>query len=541
MYPVSDAYIAARRARNREERITGAIKLKDGTHIIVDDSIIIQGSLSISKKVCSSGKWDVGTMNYSQISMKIIDDEAYDHEFAGAAIKLTYGIVTAIDDEGNKTWEEVPLPPFWVDGVDGNGISRTRNIVSLTGTDSISKLDIDYPDTIPTTSLYAAFQYVCARANVGVAITEDEFNQLPNSGIIPDFSSGNIQSCRDAAMWIAQTVNCSGFVEHRGLINLRQYKFNGSTDYDRLFTADERVNIEYSDTRTYLAYLQSYAGGKAKTYSKVSTWTGSDVSHIKEGAVSLPENPIISKLTAEEQSEVNKSYLENRSKPTRYIKSDMWVDPALELLDVVAFTGGSIDIGKIISVVTQIKWKYRGVGTIYCANITERAETAGETSTAAVMALTDEEDTSDSVQRMEPKTQIEKRLDKIEAKISDGVGKSETAENLKSFDTDCRVYTHSAGIGFQSASGDHLGGLYLGEGDGLTLTSVKGYPIIKLKSNLASVEIYIDYISIRSTKATIYADGDVFSIDNGKQRLEAKTDSDGTQSLYFNGKKVLTE
>ena len=102
------------------------------------------------------------------------------------------------------------------------------------------------------------------------------------------------------------------------------------------------------------------------------------------------------------------------------------------------------------------------------------------------------------------------------------------------------VYTHTQPV-LESASGDHLGGLYLGEGDGLTLTSVKGYPIIKLQSSLASVEINIDYISIRSTKATIYADGDVFSIDNGKQRLEAKTDSDGTQSLYFNGKKVLTE
>ena len=67
MYPVSDSYIAARRTAVKEERITGGIKLKDGTIIAVDDSIIIQGSLSVTREACSSGKWDIGTLNYSKM------------------------------------------------------------------------------------------------------------------------------------------------------------------------------------------------------------------------------------------------------------------------------------------------------------------------------------------------------------------------------------------------------------------------------------------------------------------------------------------
>ena len=42
MYPVSEKYIEAIRAPVREDRITGGIRLKDGTIIPVNDSIIVQ-------------------------------------------------------------------------------------------------------------------------------------------------------------------------------------------------------------------------------------------------------------------------------------------------------------------------------------------------------------------------------------------------------------------------------------------------------------------------------------------------------------------
>lgn len=420
MYPVSEAYLAARRSRVREERITGGIKLKDGTIITIDDTVIIQNSLSISKKVCSSGKFDIGTMNCSVLEMKLIDDSAYDHEFGGALIRLTYGLVTGVDKDGNKVWEEVPLPPFFADGSE---VTRKWNVVTITAYDPISLLNIDYPGTIPTDSLYSALQYVCTRAGIGLAITEDKFNALPNSGVIPDFSSAQVESCLDVAMWIAQTVNCCGFVDYRGLLDLKQYNYTGGNTYDRLFTSDEIKDIKYSDTRTYLAYLQGYVGDKVKLYSKVTTWTGADASHTKEGALSIPRNPILSKLTADEQAAVNSSYLENRSYPTRYIKMTGWIDPALELMDVVAFSGKMIDVGQIINVATQIKWCYGKSGTIYCTSVSENTETAGTESTAAVMALAvTEEDSGDSVNRMQPKSQLEKRLDAVEA-IAGGDGK----------------------------------------------------------------------------------------------------------------------
>lgn len=343
MYNVSDSYIAALRAPYIE-RITGGIKLKDGTIIPVDDSIIVQGSLSMTRRAMNSSKFDIGTANAASLKVKIRDDRAYDHDFGGALISLKYGVVTATAEDGTKTWEDVPLPPFFVDGAK---TSRIRDMVTLTASDPIARLSVD-KGSPPTTSLYAAFQYFCNRCGVGTAISESDFNALPNANIIPDFSAESVATCWDGVMWIAQTVNCCAFGDYRGLVQLKQFKYEGGNAYDKLFTANERKSIEYSDTRTYLAYLQSYVGDNVKCYSKAAAWTGTDAPHIKEGALNLPKNPIIRSLTDDEQVVINTSYLNNRSYPTRYIKATGINDPAIEPLDVVAFSGGNIDVGQII-------------------------------------------------------------------------------------------------------------------------------------------------------------------------------------------------
>lgn len=547
MYPVSDAYLAARRSRVREERITGGIKLKDGTIITIDDSVIIQNSLSISKKVCSSSKFDIGTMNCSVLEMKLVDDSAYDHEFGGALIRLKYGIVTGVDEDGNKVWEEVPLPPFFADGSE---VTRKWNVITITAYDPISLLNIDYPDTIPTDSLYSALQYVCNRAGIGLAITEDEFSLLPNSSVKPDFSSAQVVSCLDVAMWIAQTVNCCGFVDHRGLLYLKQYNYAGGNNYDRLFTEDEIKDIKYSDTRTYLAYLQAYVGDKVKLYSKVTTWTGSDASHTKEGALSLPKNPILSGLTDEEQAAVNSSYLENRSYPTRYIKMTGWVDPALELMDVVAFSGKMIDVGQIINVATQIKWCYGKSGTIYCASVGERSETAGEASGAAVMALAvTEEETSNSINRVQPKSQLEKRVDAVGA-IAGGDGK---LHDIYGSSGEGILQSNSVLVGlYLTTPNDNIAFKLVVSGGSTEFISSHGemvwYPSsgMRLTGSAGELRIYpsVDSSYLTFTPKSGY--GDTVKLHIGTGEAEVTIGSKCTLSmredgLYYNGKKVLTE
>lgn len=552
MYPVSEKYIAACRASFKEERITGGIKLIDGTIIPIDDSVVVQGSLCITSKVCSSNKFDIGTANCSEMSIKIRDKRAYDHEFGGALIKLTYGLVVDVADDGSKTWEEVPIPPFLV-GTDASNSPcvRVRDMVTLKAYDMMSLLDINYPDTIPTTNMWAALVYVCNRAGIGLAITEDEFNALPNSGVIPDFSSESVETCRDVVMWIAQTVGSCAFCDYRGLLRIKPFKYEGGNTYDRLFTASERTAIEYSDTRTYLAYLQAYVGKDVRQYSKVTTWTGTDAPHIKEGVLSLPQNPIIQKLSESQQETVNQSYFTNRSYPTRYIKATGFVDPALELLDVVAFSGGNIDVGQIINVATQIKWRYHGKGDIYCASVSESVgEVAqGATQSAESVAVVSEvsaevaltESSDDTVVRVKPRPQSEKQ-------INGGAG---NAEKLQTTGSDYWAVTDGSGVCVGKGDtkiayiGDLLGGIGISAYGPQMIALDSGGNIDIRNSKSGSSQVLINNSGYYGNAIRILAQGDGgntrFDVAHGSTIELSGTLTLSSAGLFVNGKKVVTE
>ena len=576
MYPVSEKYIEAIRAPVREDRITGGIRLKDGTIIPVDDSIIVQKSLTVTRKVSSSSKFDIGTVNSAEMRIKIRDAKAYDHDFGGAVISLKYGIVTATADDGSETWEDVPLPPFYVDGGEA---ARKQNMVSLTAHDTLSRLAVD-KGSPPTTSFYAALTYFCNRCNVGVAISENDFNALPNADITPDFSAESIQSCWDGVMWIAQTVNCCAFADYRGLVQLKQYKYEGGDNYDRLITGKERTTIEYSDTRTYLAYLQSYEGENVKLYSRVKTWTGTDAPHIKEGALNLPKNPVVQSLSAEQQAAINQSYLNNRSYPTRYVKASGVPDPAIEPLDVLAFSGGAIDIGQIISVATQVTWKYRNGGTIYCANADEYSDAADGTSTIATLSLeSDVAEQSDEapVMRTQPKSQTEKQIDELRKQLSQSGG---TAEKLVS-PTQTSYATVQDGQGLcmfqngewwaflqRASNGFMLSGtnashltissdypkqlVELSSGSNMIILDNQGEKSIMIEvDNTTRLWVYqrgkfylrpsgLSFVNSKNITYRFEATNEGWAIysttDDTGRKLEAKSDG-----LYFNGKKVLLE
>lgn len=581
MYPVSDKYIAARRAAFKEERITGGIKLKDGTIIAVDDSVLVQGSLSITSKVCTNDKFDIGSANCSVMSLKIKNKNAYDHEFGGALIKLTYGIVVETAEDGTKTWESVPLPPFFVGASsDSDSCVRKRDMVTLKAYDTMSLLDINFPDTIPSDSMWSALVYVCNRAGIGLAISESEFKALPNSDIVPDFSGESIESCRDVVMWIAQTTGCCAFCDYRGLLMLKAYKYEGSNNYDRLFTANERTTIEYSDTRTYLAYLQAYVGDDKVQYSQVTTWTGTDAPHIKEGVLSLPKNPILRKLTTAQQEAINQSYFTNRSYPTRYIKADCFVDPALELLDVVAFSGGNIDVGQIINVATQIKWKYRGKGTIYCASVAEAADTALEESSqsaevVSLSALSDTANTADTASesdiiKVQPRSQTEKQIDELAARS--GVAtklQSKGAAGWVTTDSKGAVFSKSGSVGINEEYAhfdDNNGGFRIRNNGGalLNLPGVDYTETENAKIELTNYNngllIQNNFIKLTGNVAKLTVEGGEFSINNnviqlahGSNYLWITLESTGgfsiqtndniklratSNGLYFNGVKI---
>ncbi|MBE6890038.1 MAG: hypothetical protein E7485_08510 [Ruminococcaceae bacterium] len=551
MYSVSAEYIAALRKPYRVDKVEGTITLYGGTVIAITDDVIVRNKLSITRKVCGSS-FDVGTFNAAELAITIKDSSAYEHNYHRARVSLTYSIRTAVTEDGGEVWESVPLGVFWVDG---QQTTRVKDVVYLRAYDRTLNFDIEFTPYSTVTTLWGALSQACARAKgTQLGITEEEFLQLPNSSITPDITSEQIQSCRDLVMWIAQTTNSYAYIDRNDTLVLKRYYYKGGgmseSDGDRIIRAEERKSIEFTDVRTYLSYLTSYSGGSPKLYHKEREFDDPTGDYFASGTLALPKNPLLQSLTAAEQDTINSAYLNNSSYPTRYIKMTGRVDPSIDLLDLLGFKGGNIDLESgIISVVTEIRWKYRSVGTLICNNFQEYNDNESQ---SAIATLSDDGAESEAPLSSQVKSQTEKRMDGLEAKLGDG-----TATKLQTTDSALAVTTSKYGVSMENADGENMGSI-IPESGGLRISGKTTTLIALPKEFTVYAQTY--GININPTAGTVYLDVDDDGLDfrwpNGRFRFspadgsihinESTTSRGGTLSfkngeLYVGGKRVLTE
>lgn len=438
MYNVSDAYLSALKNPYRVDKISGMIRLSDNTRIILSDENTIQNKLTITKKACGT-TFSVGNFNSAQLTLGIFDDSAGSTNYSGAVVYLEYSLLTAYDNAtGQETWEDIPLGYFYIDGQE---TTRRGNQVTLHGYDAAYKFDVNLPSHIDEiTTMWDALVAACLKANVGLAVTEEQFSYYINATAPIDCTDKRIQSCRDLIMWIASATSSVAYINRNNFLELKPYE-HSALEPDRVFNDREIGKIEFSDTLTYLAYLVAYQNGEPKAYSNVVEWV--DEPHIKEGALNLKENPLFIKQTEEEQETANLSLLyDGRISPLGYSKADVISDAAIDLYDTIVFSSALIDNDRnaVDGVVTEIKWKYRGKGTITCRNVDEYAPSADDgTDAYSVMALsedggdsdgdTSEQSETEEVMRRPPKDQLEKRVDAIEGKLREGGTGGDTIEN----------------------------------------------------------------------------------------------------------------
>ncbi len=558
MYSVSAEYIAALRKPYRIDKIEGTITLNGGTVIAITDDVIVRNKLSITRKVCGSS-FDVGTFNAAELAITIKDSSAYEHNYHRARVSLTYSIRTAVAEDGGEVWESVPLGVFWVDG---QQTTRVKDVVYLRAYDRTLNFDIEFTPYSTVTTLWGVLSQACARAKgTQLGITEEEFLQLPNSSITPDITSEQIQSCRDLVMWIAQTTNSYAYIDRNDTLVLKRYYYKGGgmseSDGDRIIRAEERKSIEFTDVRTYLSYLTSYSGGSPKLYHKEREFDDPTGDYFASGTLALPKNPLLQSLTATEQDTINSAYLSSSSYPTRYIKMTGWVDPSIDLLDPLGFKGGNIDLESgIISVVTEIRWKYRSVGTLICNNFQEYNDNESQ---SAIATLSDDGTESEAPLSSQVKSQTEKRMDGLEAKLGSG-----TATKLQSTDSALAVTTNAyKGVNFTNADGTTEGDLTfdVGDADGFQLASQYcalrvTRPEIWLYNQLYNIKFSvgsgsgITHIEVDDTTIVFRGGtGRTLRIDLEAGEIvinESYTDKNCTLSfkngeLYVGGKRVLTE
>lgn len=333
--------------------ISGTITLVSGNTIEISDENVVAGSTSITMSTCGKNKFSLGTFNSSMLKMGIIDDDALQHEFAGASVTLS----DTIEVEGEDT--EVALGEYWIDGTT---IKRQKNYVIFTAYDAAVKFNEELPDNVRDTAYTPLTLYQAACTAVGVVLVTP--SSFPNSTASFKLKSAAIQTWRDAVMWAVQLQSCNAIIDREGRLTIRPAKHASSSE-DWLIDATQRRSIQFSDTRIFPKYMDAYSAGTVKSY--ISTRTISDVQS-RKGKIALAYNPLLEEVSETDCDTINENILDYMGNfLQRQVVATLYDNPLIALGELVRFSGGKIDVRRsVLAIVTHIDWKYHGATVVTC-------------------------------------------------------------------------------------------------------------------------------------------------------------------------------
>ncbi len=427
MYNVTDEYKELIKSPVRYTAINGAVRLRDGSVVPIRDENIAERSLSITHKLNGRGDFRPGGVYSGELRAGLKGFAAKTSDLDGAVIRLNFVLY---HDSGMSAGaaETVPLGRFYVDGSE---IKRSGDTVTLSASDAMLLFDV--PAAERSGTLYELVCSSCTAAGVTFGMTQAEFEALPNGTQPAAVNTARIQTERDLLMYVGMMT--ASFARISRGNSLEFVPLTAETDDKNMIipvreiASNVRFSTEFSDDTTRISRLITRRNGKLIQSSLVGEAGGSEKRMILE----LNENPLLAAL---EESEVvsvlNSELIELHKCLTRVFDTDFTGDPALDAGDYVRLRGGMIDTsrGYATGMITSQTWRYRGQHTIKCSmpsSLTSMAD--ADTQAVALMSADVAVQGTGTALRVQPKPQLEKRVDELESLAADT-----TAEKLISPD-----------------------------------------------------------------------------------------------------------
>lgn len=547
MYNVSDTYRELIKAPVRYTGISGAARLRDGTIIHLTDDNIAAGSLSITQKMNGRGDFRPGGVYSGELSCSLKGFAGKTSDLDGAAIRLAFILYHDSDMQAAKS-ETVPLGRFYVDG---SSIKRRNDTVTLSAFDGMALFDVEATERSGT--LYELVCGACTAAGLSFGMTQTAFEALPNAAQTAKINTARIQTERDLLMYVGMMTASFARISRSNeleFVSLTCERNDGGVIVPvREIAGNIRFNTDFSDDTTCIAKLFTRRNGAAVYSTSEISAGGSE----KLAVMELNENPLLAELSGDEVAAVlNNELLQMYKCLNRVFDSSFTGDPALEIGDYVRLRGGAIDTdrGYATGMITSQIWRYRGQHTIKCS-MPSSLSAVEESAVAAYSAET----YTGSRQRTQPKSQLEKRMDAMEA------ASSGTAEKLQTSGTNTAAITNEYGGITTTENG--VKSLNIEASPSWNYFEMKAPPGFYILANEDGYNIVQQYSDGKEKCIKLNKNNGIKIVsDSGEQiRLELVNSNMGIfmdkgdfeiysagnklytagGSLYFNGKKVLLE
>lgn len=237
MFEVNEAYKNTLNKGSLPENaeISGKISLKNGDEIELSAENLIFSSLNINNKSCSGSSLEIGSAFIGECKFQLITD-LYSYDLYDAEVTIFY------DALGNH----IPLGVYYI-----SQATRKSKVLSITAYDGMQKFDENIGNFTSNGRAFAMLSWLCNQTGTELGNTEEEINDLANSDIVLNISSGLYTTYRDALKDVASTLGGFATMNREGKLEIRQYK----SQANGTLTARQRKNQTISEYTTYISEI----------------------------------------------------------------------------------------------------------------------------------------------------------------------------------------------------------------------------------------------------------------------------------------------
>lgn len=345
MYAVSDAFLTAVQKNTRHYYWTGKITTKSGAVYEFAPEDIVKGSGYISAQCCGSSELELGTVYSAEFGISLFS-EINRYTLKDAKVEPVYHL-----DLGDGTEETVPMGIFEV-----SEANRTGKMLELKGYDYMLRFERDFAATETTGTAYDFISLCCKACSVEMAQTQAEIEALTNGTItLSIYPENDIETYRDCLFYVGQILAGFFVINREGKLELRQYGMTAVQTYK----AEHRFSSSFSDFITRYTAISS-------TNKKTDTAEYYALDTDDALTMNLGVNPLLQFGTKDAREEICRNIL-NVISQIKYVPFDSETigNPALDLGDVLGFSGGSADADQLAAI-TSIECRIGGKETFKC-------------------------------------------------------------------------------------------------------------------------------------------------------------------------------
>lgn len=354
MYPVSKEYQKAISEPSRSFFWTGMITTKAGKKYTFGNKDIVKGSGYISRQCSGSSEIELGSVYAAELGISLFSDiDRYSLEDASITVSFHLKVGDA--------YEKVPMGIFYI--AEAN---RKIKTLELKAYDAMLNLDKNFNKGLSSAFPYDFLSLLSKACHVELAQTKEEIEALTNGAeLLGIYQENDIETWRDFLYYLAQALGCFSTIDRDGKLRLIPYGIIDNKTVD----SRHRFSSTFSDFVTrYTAVSSTNKKTDIAEYYSVKPDDGL--------TMNLGVNPLLQFGLEEKRKRIINNILAAIT-VVNYVPfdSDTIGDPALDLGDVIKFTGGHADETKR-SAITSIETKINGKQTIKCVGKNPRLASA---------------------------------------------------------------------------------------------------------------------------------------------------------------------